>query len=89
MDAALAFAHADANKRGVGEIIVIGGSDVFEEAMPVADRLEITRVHAAPEGDSYFPDIDMSEWHETRREKRLKGPYDDADFTVLTYLRNG
>jgi dihydrofolate reductase len=89
MDAALAFAHADANKRGVGEIMVIGGSDVFEEAMPVADRLEITRVHTAPEGDSYFPDIDMSEWHETRREKRLKGPYDDADFTVLTYLRNG
>jgi hypothetical protein len=31
----------------------------------------------------------MSAWRETRREKRLKGPHDDADFTVLTYQRNG
>ena len=89
LDAAFAFAHTDATKRGVNEIMVIGGSDVFEAAMPVADRLEITRVHTSPEGDSYFPDIDMSQWRETRREKRLKGPHDDADFTVLTYQRNG
>jgi dihydrofolate reductase len=89
LDAAFAFAGAEADKRGVSEIMVIGGGDVFEEAMAVADRLEITRVHTSPEGDSYFPDIDMSRWRETRREKRLKGPYDDADFTVLTYQRNG
>jgi dihydrofolate reductase len=89
LHAAFAFACSDADKRGVGEIMVIGGGDVFEEAMAVADRLEITRVHTAPEGDSYFPDVDMSAWRETRREKRLKGPHDDADFTVLTYQRNG
>jgi dihydrofolate reductase len=87
LDAAFAFAGSDADKRGVGEVIVIGGSDVFEEAMVVADRLEITRVHASPQGDSYFPDIDMNRWRETRREKRLKGPHDDADFTILTYER--
>jgi dihydrofolate reductase len=67
--------------------MVIGGSDIFEASMEVADRLEITRVHVSPEGDSYFPDIDMSRWQETRREKRLKGPHDDADFSVLTYQR--
>jgi dihydrofolate reductase len=89
LDAAFAFAGSDADKRGVREIMVIGGSDIFEASMEVADRLEITRVHASPEGDSYFPDIDMSRWHETRREKRLKGPHDDADFTVLTYQRSG
>ena len=87
MEAAFAFAVADASKRGVNEIMVIGGSDVFEAAMDGADRLEITRVHTSPPGDSYFPDIDMSQWHETRHEQRLKGPNDDADFTLLTYER--
>src|SRR5262249_18597154 len=87
MDAAFAFARTDADKRGVNEIMVIGGSDVFEAAMAHADRLEITQVHASPPGDSYFPDIDTSQWREVRREKRLKGPHDEADFTVLTYER--
>jgi dihydrofolate reductase len=87
VDAGFAFASADADKRGVKEIMVIGGSDVFEAAMPIADRLEITRVHVSPEGDSYFPDIDMSQWRETRRERHLRGPGDEADFTILTYER--
>ena len=87
MDAAFAFARSDADKRGVAEIMVIGGSDVFEAAMDVADRLEITRVHASPVGDSCFPEIDPNVWRETRREKRLRGPQDEADFTILTYER--
>lgn len=87
MDAAFAFAKSDADKRGVNEIMVIGGSDVFDAAMEVADRLEITRVHASPEGDSYFPEIDPQQWREIRREPRTRGPQDDADFTILTYQR--
>ena len=54
LDAALAMARQDAAKRGVDEIMVIGGSDVFADTMPLADRLEITHVHAAPEGDALF-----------------------------------
>ncbi len=87
MDAAFAFAKTDADKRGVNEIMVIGGSDVFEAAMEVADRLEITRVHASPEGDSYFPEIDSQQWREVKRERRARGPQDGADFTILTYER--
>ncbi|HZQ12284.1 MAG TPA: dihydrofolate reductase [Pseudolabrys sp.] len=87
MDAAFAFAKTDADKRGVNEIMVIGGSDVFEAAMEVADRLEITRVHASPEGDSYFPEIDPQQWREVKRERRARGPQDGADFTILTYER--
>ena len=87
MDAAFAYAVNDANKRGAGEIMVIGGSDVFEAAMDVADRLEITRVHASPQGDSFFPAIDPQIWRETSRERRPRGPQDEADFTLLTYER--
>ncbi len=87
MDAAWAYAISDANKRGVGEIMVIGGSDVFEAAMGAADRLEITLVHLSPQGDAFFPDIDMRQWREIKRERRAHGPQDEADFTILTYER--
>lgn len=86
-DAAIAVARDDARKRGVREIMIIGGSDVFALAMPRADRLEITRVRAAPEGDVLFPPIDPAQWRETYREDRSRGPDDDADFTILTYER--
>ena len=55
LDAGLALARADAQKRGVDEIMVIGGNDVFARTLPMADRLEFTHVHAAPEGDVVFP----------------------------------
>ena len=59
MDAAFAYARQDAEKRGVDEIMVIGGSDVFAAAMPNAERLEITHVHAKPARPDFpFPPID-------------------------------
>jgi dihydrofolate reductase len=89
MDAAYSYAGNDANKRVVREIMVIGGSDVFEAAMDVADRLEITRVHASPQGDSFFPAIDPQVWREIKSERRPRGPQDEAEFTILTYERIG
>jgi len=85
-DAAFGFAREDARKREVDEVMIIGGSDVFAETLPYADRLEITRVHASPEGDVRFPPIDPTIWRETRREHHPRGPEDDTDFTVLTYV---
>jgi dihydrofolate reductase len=87
LDAALFYARKDAEKRGVDEIMIIGGSDVFAAMMPQADRLEITHVHAAPEGDAVFPLIDSSVWQKVAHAAHQAGPNDDADFTVVTYLR--
>jgi dihydrofolate reductase len=67
--------------------MIIGGSDVFAAMLPRADRLEITHVHASPEGDALFPPIDANAWQEVAREKHRRGPDDDADFTLVTYLR--
>ncbi|HEY5380116.1 MAG TPA: dihydrofolate reductase [Pseudolabrys sp.] len=85
--AALALARKDAEARGADEVMVIGGSGVFAEALPMADRLEITHVHASPEGDVFFPPIDPKIWREDSREERPAGPDDDADFSVATYSR--
>jgi dihydrofolate reductase len=85
--AALAVARQDAERRGVDEVMVIGGSDVFADTMPMADRLEITHVHAAPNGDAFFPPIDPAVWRAVSREEHAAGPDDDAGFAIAVYLR--
>ncbi len=87
LDAALGYAQRDAERRGVDEIMIIGGSDVFAAMMPQADRLEITHVHASPEGDALFPPIDPKLWQKVSYAVHKAGPDDDANFTVVTYLR--
>lgn len=86
-EAALDAARKDAEVRGTDEIAVIGGSDIFLAAMPLADRLEITHVHAAPEGDVRFPPIDRSVWRALSQQSYPAGPDDSAAFTVAAYLR--
>lgn len=51
--------------RGDSEIFVIGGADIFRDALPLADRLYLTTVDAAPAGDTLMPEFDMGEWRET------------------------
>jgi dihydrofolate reductase len=87
LDAALDFARKDAAARRVDEIMVIGGSDIFAAFMPMADRLEITHVHASPKGDVGFPPIDPMIWREVSRAEYPAGPNDDAGFAVATYIR--
>lgn len=87
IDAALDFAGSDAKRRGVDEIMVIGGSDIFAATLPMANRLEITHVHMAPEGDVFFPPIDLKQWKEVSRQEHPAGPQDDAAFAVTVYER--
>jgi dihydrofolate reductase len=84
---ALAAARGDAARRGVDEIMVIGGGDIFRQTMDRADRLEITLVHLRPEGDCAFPPIDPHVWREAARTGHPAGPSDEAPFTVMVYER--
>ena len=85
--AALELARKDAEARGTDEIMIIGGSDIFAAGLPLADRLEITHVHASPEGDVTFPPIDPTIWREVSRTEYAAGPQDDAGFAVATYIK--
>jgi dihydrofolate reductase len=42
--------------------MVIGGAQVYAEFLPRADRLIVTRIHARPEGDTHFPEVDWTQW---------------------------
>ena len=60
VDAALALA-------GPGDVAVIGGAQIFGLFLPRADRIELTEVHAAPDGDAIVPAFDAADWRETAR----------------------
>jgi dihydrofolate reductase len=87
LTAALAVARGDALRRGADAIMVIGGGDIYAQAMPLANRLEITHVHARPDGEAVFPPIDPAIWRETARREGSPGPGDEAGFTRVTYVR--
>jgi dihydrofolate reductase len=86
-DAARSAAHADALRRSVAEIVVIGGAEIYAQSMGIADRLEITEVHAEPAGDTLFPPVDRDTWQEVARQRHPSGPDDSAAYSYVTYRR--
>lgn len=66
----LAASFTDALVIAVGalEIMVIGGAEIYREALPRAQRIYLTRVHARFEADTFFPLIDLGDWREAARE---------------------
>ena len=62
------------------EIYVLGGAEIYRLAMPYAHRLLISEVPQAPDGDTYFPEIDPQSWVESDRDPR-------EGFDVVTYVR--
>jgi dihydrofolate reductase len=63
-----------------GDIYVAGGGEIYRQALPYADRLELTEVDQSPDGDVTFPAFDHSEWSETARTP-------NPGFTFVTYDR--
>lgn len=49
------------------EVMVIGGAQIYELALPRAERIYLTEVHVAADGDTHFPDLDRNIWRETAR----------------------
>ena len=84
---ARAVAIGDALRRSAAEIAVIGGAEIYAQWMECADRLEITEVHARPQGDTYFSAIDPAAWQEVARVRNPAGTADSADFSYVTYRR--
>jgi dihydrofolate reductase len=84
---ALKHARASAAKTGAGEIMVIGGEEVFREILPQARRIYLTEVHASPAADTWFPEQGLGEWHEVSRQEHEPGPKDDHPFSLVILER--
>lgn len=85
----LATALREAAAGGAAEAMVIGGASVYEQALPLADELLLTLVHAEPAGDRYFPDYDESEWQLVAREFRPADADNQYDLEFLRLRKNG
>ena len=79
---AIEAARAMAKTSQQDEVCVIGGGQIYAEALPFADRLYLTEVDAAPNGTAFFPAFDEANWAETAHTEFSAGPRDDHDFVV-------
>jgi dihydrofolate reductase len=82
---ALEMGRRLAAERGVDEVMVIGGADIFTASLEDADRIYLTLVHGTPEGDVRIALPKPAAWQETAREPMVRSPQDQfpADFIVL------
>ena len=82
---ALALGQQLAAGRGVDEVMIVGGEEIFRLVLGQADRIYLTLVHAAPAGDTRFDTPGPPTWRETAREPMPQGPHDQfpAEFIVL------
>jgi len=88
-ESAHAVALGDALRRSATEIAIIGGAEIYAQWMQAADRLDVTEVHARPEGDTRLAAIDAKQWEEVSRVRNPAGPDDSVDFSYVTYRRRG
>ena len=63
------------------EVFIIGGGEIYRQAVDIVERMYITEVDQAPEGDTFFPEIDKTKWTETQREQH-------DGFAYVNYERN-
>ena len=69
------------------EIFIIGGAEVYKQALPLADKVLLTRVHTTIQGDAYFPELSETQWKKTSAEKHEKDDKNSFDFTFEVYER--
>jgi dihydrofolate reductase len=62
LEAAIVRADQWARQQGAGELMLIGGAQLYEQALPLAARLYLTRVELNPEGDAWFPAFSEADW---------------------------
>ena len=79
--------EAIAMAEGDEEIFIIGGAQIYAEALSVADRMYITCVERDYEGDTSFPEIDYTKWQLVSEERHERGEEFDAPFAFLCYNR--
>jgi len=71
------------------EIFIIGGGEIYHETVPIASKIYLTLVHTViDDADTFFPKLNPSEWHETRRESFDYGEKYERPFEFIVLERN-
>ena len=72
---------------GDNEVFIFGGGKIFKDSLHLVDKIYMTRVHAAIDGDTFFPELRMSEWKEIEREKFKADEKNQFDYSFVTLER--
>ena len=70
------------------EVFIVGGAEIYAQALPLADTLYITEIQQAVEGDAHFPEFDKTEWLEVSREKHSQETPQPLEYHFATYHRD-
>lgn len=74
-----------ASEEETEEIFIIGGGEIYAQALPLCDRLYLTHVDAEIEGDVYFPEVEYTEWQEVSREHHEADERHAYAFDIVVY----
>ena len=69
------------------EVFVVGGAEIYQRALPVVDRIYLTRVHAAIPGDSFFPELDKQTWRLVSEDRHPADERHAYGYTFMVYER--
>lgn len=69
------------------DVFIIGGGEIYNLALPIADKLDLTKVHHTFEADAYFPEIDAKQWKLTSSEHHSKDEKHQYDYSFESYER--
>ncbi|MDP1932262.1 MAG: type 3 dihydrofolate reductase [Gammaproteobacteria bacterium] len=87
LDDALSLAENISLIDGAEEVVVIGGAEIYALALPRADRLYMTQVHADVDGDAHFPAFNLDEWQELTREDHQASDPNPYDYSFIILER--
>ncbi len=87
VETALTIARQQAAKDGVDAVCIIGGGEVYRQTFEIADRILLTHVEAAPDGDTRFPAIDPALWDKEHEESIPAGEKDSVATRYAIYRR--
>jgi len=74
-------------QKGLAKIFISGGGEIYKIALPLVDEMIITEVDAQPEGDTFFPEVNWSNWQEISREHHEADEKNEYSFDVVVYRR--
>jgi dihydrofolate reductase len=67
------------------EVFIVGGAEIYAQALPLADTLYVTEIQQDVEGDAHFPEFDRAEWKEVARDKRSQSEPQPLEYHFVTY----
>ena len=88
VEQALALVDGSNGNEAVAEIMVIGGGAIYKHCLPAANRLYITHIKAAIDGDTQFPDYDDGSWKQVSSELRVSDEKNAYDLDFCVYERS-